>query len=137
VLHRAIALGVATVPCHNFPERKLTPVDLAAWPILTLGRASNPHNVIEAWFRKHGARPRQIDVCNSLGVVASLTMAGLGIAMLPPSIFAGDQRLKTLETVPRLKDQEFVAVYPRNTGSPLISFIVDMAQTLSTFDAPA
>jgi DNA-binding transcriptional LysR family regulator len=62
-------------------------------------------------------------------------MAGLGIAMLPPSIFAGDQRLKTLETVPRLKDQEFVAAYPRNTESPLISFIVDMAQTLSTFDA--
>jgi DNA-binding transcriptional LysR family regulator len=122
-------------PSLNIPERKLTPVDLAAWPILTLGRASNLHDVIEVWFLKHGAPPRQIDVCNSLGVVASLTMAGLGIAMLPPSIFAGDQRLKTLETVPRLKDQEFVAAYPRNTESPLISFIVDMAQTLSTFDA--
>ena len=124
-------------PSLNIPDRMLTPVDLAAWPILTLGRASNLHDVIETWFRKHGARPRQIDVCNSLGVVASLTMAGLGIAMLPPSIFAGDQRLKTLETVPRLKDQEFVAAYPRNSESPLISFIVDMAQTLSTFDVAA
>lgn len=124
-------------PSLNIPDRMLTPVDLAAWPILTLGRASNLHDVIETWFRKHGARPRQIDVCNSLGVVASLTMAGLGIAMLPPSIFAGDQRLKTLETSPRLEDQEFVAAYPRNTETPLISFIVDMAQTLSTFDVAA
>jgi DNA-binding transcriptional LysR family regulator len=120
-------------PSLNVPERLLTPTDLAAWPIITLGRDSNLHDVIEAWFGHHEARPRRIDVCNSLGVVASLTMAGLGIAMLPPSIFAGERRLKTLETSPRLKDLEFVAAYPRNTESPLIRFIVDMAQTVSTF----
>ncbi len=55
----------------------------------------------------------------------------------PPSIFAGEQRLKTLETSPRLEDLEFIAAYPRNTESPLIRFIVDMAQTVSTFDATA
>ncbi len=124
-------------PSLNIPDRPLTPTDLAAWLIITLGRESNFHDVIEAWFQHHGARPRRIDVCNSLGVVASLTMAGLGIAMLPPSIFAGEQRLKTLETLPRLEELEFVAAYPRNMESPLIRFIVDMAQTVSTFDAAA
>ena len=121
----------------NVPDRPLTPTDLAAWPIITLGRESNLHDFIEAWFRHHGARPRRIDVCNSLGVVASLTMAGLGISMLPPSIFDSEQRLKTLKTLPRLEELEFVAAYPRNMESPLIRFIVDMAQTVSTFDAAA
>lgn len=124
-------------PSLNIPDRPLTPIDLAAWPIITLGRESNLHDVIEAWFSHHGARPRRIDVCNSLGVVASLTMSGLGIAMLPPSIYAGEQRLKTLETLPRLEELEFVAAYPRNMESPLIRFIVEMAQTVSTFDAAA
>jgi DNA-binding transcriptional LysR family regulator len=124
-------------PSLNVPDQPLTPTDLAAWPIITLGSQSNLHDVIEAWFSHNEARPRRIDVCNSLGVVASLTMAGLGISMLPPSIFAGEQRLKTLKTSPRLKDLEFIAAYPRNTESPLIRFIVDMAQTVSTFDATA
>ncbi len=121
-------------PRLQTPDRALTPTELAAWPIITLGRESNLHDIIEGWFRHHEARPRRIDVCNSLGVVASLTMAGLGIAMLPPSIFAGEQRLKTLEASPRLQPMEFVAAYPRNTESPLIRFIVDMAETVSTFD---
>ncbi len=124
-------------PSLNVPDQLLTPTDLAAWPIISLGRESNLHDIIEAWFRHHEAHPRRIDVCNSLGVVASLTMAGLGIAMLPPSIFAGEQRLKTPETSPRLEDLEFVAAYPRNTESPLIRFIVDMAQIVSTFGAAA
>jgi DNA-binding transcriptional LysR family regulator len=124
-------------PSLNIPDRKLTPVDLAGWPIITLGSESNLHNVIESWFRQHGAHHRRIDVCNSLGVVASLTMAGLGIAMLPPSIFGDEKRLKTLETAPQLEELEFVAAYPRNMESPLIRFIVDMAQTVSTFDATA
>ncbi len=57
--------------------------------------------------------------------------------MLPPSIFAGEQRLKPLDALPQLEDLEFIAAYPRNTESPLIRFIVDMAQTVSTFDAKA
>ena len=117
----------------NIPDGMLTPTDLATWPIITLSQESNLHDVIEGWFREHGARPRRIDVCNSLGVVASLTMAGLGIAMLPPSIFAAEQRLMTLTTEPRLSDLEFVAAYPRNMASPLIRSIVDMAESVSTF----
>ena len=117
----------------NIPDGMLTPTDLAAWPIITLSHESNLHDVIEGWFRAHGARPRRIDVCNSLGVVASLTMAGLGIAMLPPSIFAAEQRLMTLTTEPRLSDLEFVAAHPRNMASPLIRSIVDMAENVCTF----
>jgi len=119
----------------NIPKGILTPTDLAAWPIITLSQESNLHDVIEDWFREHGAKPRRIDVCNSLGVVASLTMAGLGIAMLPPYIFEAEQRLITLTTDPQLSDLEFVAAFPRNMDSPLIRSIIDMAKSVSTFRA--
>ena len=117
----------------KIPDRLISPTDLAAWPIITLGYESNLHDVIERWFGQHGVRPRRIDVCNSLGVVASLATAGLGIALLPPSIFAHEKHLKTLETRPRLSDLEFVAAYSRNTESPLVRSIVNIAGDVSTF----
>ena len=120
-------------PSLKIPRRTLTPTDLSAWPIITLSQESNLHDVIDGWFRRHGRQPRRIDVCNSLGVVASLTKAGLGIAMLPPSIFSGERHLVTLDTQPKLSDLEFVAAYPRNIKSFLVSTIVKMAESISTF----
>ena len=64
---------------------------------------------------------------------AALSAAGLGIAMLPPSIYDREQRLRTLTTAPRLAALEFVAAHLRDTASPLTRFVVDMARTVSTF----
>ncbi len=122
------------------PDRELRPEDLAALPIITLGRESNLHDVIELWFRRYGLRPRRVDVCNSLGVVASLTKAGLGISLLPPSVLRDERdrgELRLLETAPPLDDLEFQAVYPRSAESGLIEFVVDVAQQVSTFQPHA
>ena len=91
------------------------------------------HAVIEAWFREFGAQPRRIDVGKSLGVVASLTIAGLGIAMLPPSIFKAEKQLMILTTEPNLSDLEFVVAYRRNMSSPLIRSIIEIEESVSTF----
>ena len=120
----------------DIPDRELQPKDLAAWPIITLGHESNLHDVIDIWFRHYGLRPRRIDVCNSLGVVASLTKAGLGISLLPPSILRDERdrgELRLLETAPRLDDLEFQAVYPHKAESSLIKFVTEMARQVSTF----
>ena len=120
----------------EIPNRELQPRDLAAWPIITLGQESNLHDVIDIWFRHYGLRPQRIDVCNSLGVVASLTKAGLGISLLPPSVLRDERdrgELRLLETAPRLDDLEFQAVYPRNAASPLIKFVTEIAHQVSTF----
>jgi len=122
----------------EIPNRELQPRDLAAWPIITLSQESNLHDVIDIWFRHYGLRPRRIDVCNSLGVVASLTKAGLGISLLPPSVLRDERdrgELRLLETAPRLDDLEFQAVYPRNAASPLIKFVTEIAHQVSTFRA--
>ena len=124
----------------DIPDGELQPQDLARWPIITLAQESNLHDVIDVWFHRHNLRPRRIDVCNSLGVVASLTKAGLGISLLPPSVLRNDRdrgELRLLETAPRLDDLEFQAVYPRNAETPLIKFVADMAHEVSTFGLKA
>ena len=120
----------------DIPDRELQPKDLAQWPIITLGQESNLHDVIEICFRRYGLRPRRVAVCNSLGVVASLTKAGLGISLLPPSVLRDERdrgELRLLETAPRLDDLEFQAVYSRNAESPLIKFVAEMAHRASNF----
>jgi len=124
----------------DIPDGELQPQDLARWPIITLAQESNLHDVIDVWFHRHNLRPRRIDVCNSLGVVASLTKAGLGISLLPPSVLRDERdrgELRLLETEPRLDDLEFQAVYPRNAETPLIKFVADMAHEVSTFGLKA
>ena len=124
----------------DIPDGELQPQGLARWPIITLAQESNLHDVIDVWFHRHNLRPRRIDVCNSLGVVASLTKAGLGISLLPPSVLRDERdrgELRLLETAPRLDDLEFQAVYPRNAETPLIKFVADMAHEVSTFGLKA
>ena len=124
----------------DIPDGELQPQDLARWPIITLAQESNLHDVIDVWFHRHNLRPRRIDVCNSLGVVASLPKAGLGISLLPPSVLRDERdrgELRLLETAPRLDDLEFQAVYPRNAETPLIKFVADMAHEVSTFGLKA
>lgn len=123
-------------PRLDIPDRTLAPEDLSGWPIITLSQASNLHDVVDVWFDRRGQRPRRVDVCNSLGVVASLTIAGLGISLLPPSILHEERargQLRLLETEPPLDELEFQAVHPRNAESPLIRYVVDMAREVSTF----
>ena len=119
------------------PSRRLGPKDLDSAPVITLSEESNLHEIIDAWFGKDSAAPRRINVCNSLGVVAELTMAGLGISMLPPSIFADQiatSRLYELKTGPRIKPLEFWAVQPRRRQTPVTESIVRFASEASSFD---
>ncbi len=117
--------------------RQLGPKDLESVPVITLSEDSNLHDIIDGWFGKSSAAPRRVDVCNSLGVVAELTMAGLGISMLPPSIFAeeiGSGRLYELGTGPRITPLEFWAVQPRRGQTPVTDTIARFASEASSFD---
>lgn len=119
------------------PGRRLGPNDLDSVPVITLSEESNLHDIINAWFGKSSAAPRRINVCNSLGVVAELTTAGLGISMLPPSIFDGEitsGRLYELRTGPRIKPLEFWAVQSRRRQTPVTETIARFASEASSFD---
>lgn len=119
------------------PGRKLSPPDLRLVPVITLSEESNMHDIIESWFGKDSTTPRRVDVCNSLGVIAELTMAGLGISMLPPTIFADEieaGRLQELDVSSRIQPLDFWAVQPRRHQTPVTETIARFSDETSTFD---
>lgn len=123
-------------PKLGVPHKRLTPRDLQAWPFLTLTRHSNLHKLLGTWFENGGATVRRVDVCNSIGVLAALTMAGLGVSFLPREHFAHEVasgRLQALDLTPRLPDLEYFAVFEKRQTQPLSHTIAQLAQRCSTF----
>jgi len=123
-------------PRLGLPRRRLTPKDLEASPIITLSSDSNLHEIIENWFHDNAAEPHRIVVCNSLGVVAALTVSRLGVSLLSPEIFREEiarGELVILDIAPRIEPFEFLYVYPHRGDSPLAPVIADLAREISTF----
>lgn len=123
-------------PKLGVPRKKLTPRDLHAWPLLTLTRSSNLHKLLGAWFEESGATARRVDVCNSIGVLGALTMAGLGVSFLPLEHFGREVaggRLQVLDLAPRLPDLEYFAVFEKRQIQPLSQAIAQLAQQCSSF----
>ncbi|WP_108879975.1 LysR substrate-binding domain-containing protein [Anderseniella sp. Alg231-50] len=117
-------------------DGQLSANDFNRVPVITLSEDSNLHEIIETWFSSNSSAPRRVDVCNSLGVVAELTMAGLGISMLPPIIFSDEIErgdLFELKTKPDIKPLEFWAVQTSRHVSPITETIAQYARQASTF----
>lgn len=126
-------------PALKVPKGRLGPRQLESWPIVTVSRESNLATVIEAWFQRGGATPHVVNYCNSLSTVASLTIAGVGISILPPSLFAdaiksGD--LVRLDTSPQLQPIRFWAVCPLSEVQPLSRELLRLARETSDFPSP-
>jgi len=124
-------------PKLGVPQGRLAPRDLNSWPLLTLSRESNLQKFLGAWFEQNEAPTRRIDVCNSIGVLGALTMAGLGVSFLPrahfePEVLNG--RLQVLDVGARLPDLEYFAVYEKRQTQPLSATIASLAQLHSSFD---
>lgn len=129
-----------SAPKPSLPRRPITPADLRAQPVITLGAASTMHDVSLRWFREQGTQPPSRDICNSLAVVAALTKAGLGVSLLPPLIYGEEVesgRLVVLDAEPALPPIEFWSVYPRRPVSPLPAAVTRFAREVSTFDLEA
>lgn len=124
-------------PALKIPDRTMTPRDLDNWPILTLSKPSNLYAVLERWFEESGAVGRRADTCNSLSVLASWAVAGLGIGYLPLEYHARDiraGRLRVIDVQPRLAVIEYVAVLDRRHPQPLAQTVADLAASVSTFE---
>ena len=123
-------------PKLGLPQHRISPRDLHAWPLLTLTRRSNLHKLLGTWFEGNDATARRIDVCNSISVLAALTIAGLGVSFLPREHFAHEVksgRLQVLEITPKLPDLEYFAVFEKRHMQPLSHAIAELARQNSSF----
>ncbi len=120
----------------GLPRRRLSPQDLHAWPLLTPTPESNLHKLLGGWFESADATIGRTNACNSIGVLAVLTMAGLGVSYLPRHHFereVRDGRLQVLDIMPRLPPLEYFALFDRRCIQPLSPIIAQLAQSHSTF----
>ena len=126
-------------PVLGLPRRALTPRDLEPFPTISLPKASSLHEDSERWFRANGAAPNRVDFCNSLSVVAALTISGLGVSLLPPDIFSNaikDGDLYALDVKPAMSPLDFFVAHTHKPVSPLPVVVAEAAMQVTTFREP-
>lgn len=124
-------------PSLKIPGKILSAHDLERWPIVTLSKEANLARVVEHWFHRAHARPKIVNWCNSLHTIASLTVAGVGISLLPPVIFDEELRKKKLvilKTHPAVKPIQYWSAYAAHGDRLLPRAITDLAKAITTFD---
>ncbi len=122
----------------RIPKRTVEPADVRDLRILSLGRNSYHHLTVEQWLGVKGGEPRAVDLCNSMGVIASLTQAGVGISLLPVQCYGAEiasGALQVLQTDPEGPLVEFFAMYPSESTNLLPALISELAAQASTFQA--
>ena len=123
-------------PQLGIPQTKLTPRDLQKWPIVSLPEQSNLHTMIEEWFNTSQGRTARVDICNSLSVVAALTISGLGVSPLPRDYYDEQVRkgqIRVLDTDPPLPPVKYFATYRTSKHPTIAKIIADLAKETSTF----
>lgn len=121
-------------PALGLPDGPLSPKDLERWPVLGFPPESHHYPVIHKWFNDNGAFYTPTISCNNMAILADLTAAGAGLALLPRSCYQpmiDDGRLRIVNTAPPIPQVEFVAVYKRDVlAHPLVDTVANLAAEL-------
>ena len=141
---KAIDLGHANLTWMAGPDaeawtRPVTPRDLESCRILMLSHDTLINRLAEEWFTDAGIRPKRKDICNSMAVLASLTMAGCGISLLPPTLFRREikeKRLVIIPTTPPAGVVNYHALYRPTAWPPFGRIIAEIARRVAVFDVP-
>ena len=112
-----------------------TPENLVDLPIFTNAAPSNLFTAIQLWFGSKELKPRRLNTCNPLTVIAQLASAGTGAALLPTEIleFSGaDLKLRILGADPPVQGHELCAIWWDNESAAEFSYLASLARQ---FDA--
>lgn len=123
-------------PRLDLPNEPLTPKTLSGYPIISLSTESFHFANISAWFKAGGVVFRPQDTCTSVGVVAALVCAGLGVGFLPLCCHSRDielGRLQILRVVPEIPPIQFSAIAATGRNDPVSRALVATAIEASSF----
>jgi DNA-binding transcriptional LysR family regulator len=103
-------------------KRRITPLELANHPLLLQTTSSVTAHIHEAWLRELGVSARLATRTNSLPVLGQLTIAGLGVSVLPTQFFREEiskGQLVVLDTGHTLPQFDYHAIYRRERGESM------------------
>ncbi|MBK8742411.1 MAG: LysR family transcriptional regulator [Betaproteobacteria bacterium] len=114
----------------KLPRRRLQPADLAKLPVFTHSRGSHLHRMVLGWFEASGARPVRLHGCNSLAMMIKLTIAGLGVSVLPVPLLKEELAagsIKRIAVDSPVPPNRFVVAYAATPAQAAVRAIVDLA----------
>ena len=120
----------------DLPHGTLSMDDLSRLPIIYQGTDSFMREFVSSMLHFGGKARRSGTSCNSLAALASLTVAGLGVSLMPLQTSERDireGRLRILPIAPTYIDVGYSAVCARADNSLAVSTLMDIAIEASTF----
>ncbi|HWW49380.1 MAG TPA: LysR family transcriptional regulator [Xanthobacteraceae bacterium] len=120
----------------DLPAKVWTPEDLAELPMIYQGTESYTRQLMRKWLGSNNDHEPH-SICNSMGGIASLATAGVGVGFLPLQFYAdhlASGKLQKLETDPPPPQMRFAVIYPARQNLPVMELLADLAAEVSTFD---
>lgn len=117
-----------------FPGHVATPENLVDLPLFTNSPPSGLFTTIQMWFGAHGRKPRRLNTCNPLTVIARLASAGTGAAMIPREMIhlSGEKlALRVLEADPPIPSHNLCAMWWNNESAEECGYLANLAQEIS------
>ena len=122
----------------KLPRKVWTPKDLAELPMIHQGADSATRQLMRGWLGgQFDHEPHSI--CNSMGAIASLAAAGVGIGFLPLDYHAdriASGHLQVLHTDPIIPSLSFSIIYPQRQNASIAQTLANLAVQSSSFEFP-
>lgn len=118
-------------------SRPLSMRDLMHYPIISQPATSAAAQMYDVWYAEEGLTFERVITCNNLGMIAKLTMMGLGISHLHrmyfrPLVEAG--MLQQLDVQPPLPEVRYYAVYRKGTIDAITTKLIELMQEVCNFN---
>lgn len=123
-------LGWAVAPSVDVPNNKLSPLQLAEWPIITYSRHTKPFAEISKKFREQESLPTRFFASSSLAACLRLARDGVGVATLPKAMLADELeegRLVEVKASWQPSPLKFTASYPGTPYNPFLRRVAELA----------
>lgn len=127
-------VGFVASPGLKWPRRAVTVAELAAWPIITFSRNTQPYVAVRELFNRPDLPPVRLHASASLSTVVRLALDGIGIAVIPPAVVAPElaaKRLRVIDVAARIPELSFVASWPASVDNPAAEAVAAMAAEIA------
>ena len=123
-------------PARTDIPSRVGAAELATLPVILTSREMYHRGSTLDWFTDNSVRLTQLTICNTFTTAATLARTGLGIALLPLTLYRGDVLSGALEIVtcsPPLEPLSLVCLRPRHEAVQAHAVLEWAALTASTF----
>ena len=141
------ASSISHLPLGEFPmawvgspglgigDETLSLAELAAFPIMSFARGSEPHSVIEQLFAGESDADVRLNCIASVATMIRVVCDGLGVAVVPPAIIQrelAEQRLRQLRVDREFPALPLVACYRNDHTNPLTEVVAGVVEEAAT-----